>query len=168
MWLETPAGVWKRKRIIAPWQTQEVPEKPACLAFSFAIRSKACQKLPLQGNYVNSTDIISRSHGEMMTDKSPAAGKPIRTAITSEDGIDFALIELFFFAYRDFTSDPDQILADYGFGRAHHRVLHFVNQMPGLTVAELLDVLKITKQSLARVLKELIDTGHIVQVQGPR
>ncbi len=95
-------------------------------------------------------------------------GKPIRTAITSEDGIDLAIIELFFFAYRDFTSDPDQILTDYGFGRAHHRVLHFVNRMPGLTVAELLDVLKITKQSLARVLKQLIDTDHIVQVQGPR
>jgi len=94
--------------------------------------------------------------------------KPIRTAITSDDGIDLAIIELFFFAYRDFTSDPDQILTDYGFGRAHHRVLHFVNRAPGLTVAELLDVLKITKQSLARVLKQLIDTGHIVQVQGPR
>ena len=103
-----------------------------------------------------------------MTDRSPAAGKPIRTAITDEDGIDFAIIELFFFAYRDFTSDPDQILADYGFGRAHHRVLHFVNRRPGLTVAELLDVLKITKQSLARVLKQLIDTDHIVQLQGPR
>jgi DNA-binding MarR family transcriptional regulator len=99
--------------------------------------------------------------GEMMTDRSPAAGKPIKTAITDEDGIDFAIIELFFFAYRDFTSDP-------GFGRAHHRVLHFVNRRPGLTVAELLDVLKITKQSLARVLKQLIDTDHIVQLQGPR
>lgn len=97
-----------------------------------------------------------------------AAAKPIRTAITNDDGIDLSIIELFFFAYRDFTSDPDQILADYGFGRAHHRVLHFVNRMPGLTVAELLDVLKITKQSLARVLKQLIDTGHVVQVQGPR
>ncbi len=83
-------------------------------------------------------------------------------------GIDFSLIEMFFFAYRDFTSDPDQILADYGFGRAHHRVLHFVNRRPGLTVAELLDVLKITKQSLARVLKQVIDAGYIVQVQGPR
>ena len=93
---------------------------------------------------------------------------PIRVAPTGEDGIDFTIIELFFFAYRDFTSDPDQILADYGFGRAHHRVLHFVNRRPGLTVAELLDVLKITKQSLARVLKQLIDTGHIIQVQGPR
>src|ERR1700754_2948876 len=103
-----------------------------------------------------------------MTDRSPAAGKPIKTAMSDEDGIDFAIIELFFFAYRDFTSDPDQILADYGFGRAHHRVLHFVNRRPGLTVAELLDVLKITKQSLARVLKQLIDTGYILQEQGPR
>ena len=93
---------------------------------------------------------------------------PIRTALSREDGIDLDIIELFFFAYRDFTSDPDQILAADGFGRAHHRVLHFVNRMPGLTVAELLDVLKITKQSLARVLKQLIDTGHIVQIPGPR
>jgi DNA-binding MarR family transcriptional regulator len=103
-----------------------------------------------------------------MTERSAAIAKPIKTALTGDDGIDFAIIELFFFAYRDFTSDPDQILADYGFGRAHHRILHFVNRMPGLTVAELLDVLKITKQSLARVLKQLIDTGHIIQVQGPR
>lgn len=93
---------------------------------------------------------------------------PIRTALSSENGIDFAIIELLFFAYRDFTSDPDQILEKYGFGRAHHRVVHFVNRRPGLTVAELLDVLQITKQSLARVLKQLIDTGYIVQVQGLR
>ena len=93
---------------------------------------------------------------------------PIRTALSGDDGIDFTIIEMLFYAYRDFTSDPDQILASYGFGRAHHRVVHFVNRRPGLTVAELLDVLKITKQSLARVLKQLIDTGHIVQVQGLR
>ena len=92
----------------------------------------------------------------------------MREPAIRDDGIDFMLIELLFFAYRDFTSDPDQILARYGFGRAHHRVLHFVNRMPGLTIAELLDVLKITKQSLARVLKQLIDAGHIVQVQGPK
>ena len=91
-----------------------------------------------------------------------ASGEPLDPA--SE--IDFAIIELLFFAYRDFTSDPDQILADFGFGRAHHRILHFVNRKPGMTVAELLDVLKITKQSLARVLKQLIDAGHIVQRQG--
>mgnify|MGYP001306831621 CR=1 FL=1 len=94
--------------------------------------------------------------------------KPIRAALGTETDLDFPIIELLFFAYRDFTSDPDKILAEYGFGRAHHRVVHFVNRMPGLTVAELLDVLKITKQSLARVLKQLIDTGHIVQVQGLR
>lgn len=103
-----------------------------------------------------------------MAQANATTAKPIKTALTGDDGIDFAIIELFFFAYRDFTSDPDQILADYEFGRAHHRILHFVNRMPGLTVAELLDVLKITKQSLARVLKQLIDTGHIIQVQGPR
>jgi DNA-binding MarR family transcriptional regulator len=103
-----------------------------------------------------------------MAQRSTGKAEPIRTAIANEDGIDFSIIELLFFAYRDFTSDPDAILADYGFGRAHHRVLHFVNRRPGLTVAELLDVLKITKQSLARVLKQLIDTGHVVQIQGPR
>lgn len=94
--------------------------------------------------------------------------EPIGTPPAGEADIDFTIIELFFFAYRDFTSDPDKILAEYGFGRAHHRVVHFVNRRPGLTVAELLEVLKITKQSLARVLKELIDGGYIVQVQGPR
>jgi len=103
-----------------------------------------------------------------MPDRTATAIQPIRTPLTDEDGIDLSIIELFFFAYRDFTSDPDQILAGYAFGRAHHRVLHFVNRKPGLTVAELLDVLQITKQSLARVLKQLIDTGHVVQVQGPR
>ena len=93
---------------------------------------------------------------------------PLKPETVDENDIDFTIIELLFFAYRDFTSDPDMILTHYDFGRAHHRVLHFVNRMPGLTVAELLDVLKITKQSLARVLKQLIDTGHIMQVQGER
>lgn len=76
------------------------------------------------------------------------------------------LVELLFFAYRDFTSDPDAILARSGFGRAHHRVLHFVDRNPGLTVADLLDILKITKQSLARVLKELVDSGLVEQRTG--
>lgn len=91
----------------------------------------------------------------------------VRTPLNASNGIDFTIIEALFFAYRDFTSDPDAILAQIGFGRAHHRVLHFVNRRPGLTVAELLDVLRITKQSLARVLKQLVDTGHIVQLPGP-
>ena len=73
----------------------------------------------------------------------------------------FDLIELFFFAYRDFVGDADRLLESIGFGRAHHRVLHFVNRQPGLTIAELLEILRITKQSLARVLKELIDDGYV-------
>jgi DNA-binding MarR family transcriptional regulator len=77
-----------------------------------------------------------------------------------------ACIELFYFAYRGFTCDPDIILEQYGFGRAHHRVLHFVHRNPGLKVAELLDILKITKQSLARVLKQLVDEGFIIQRAG--
>src|ERR1700740_300163 len=76
------------------------------------------------------------------------------------------VIELQFFAYRDFIGDPDDVLAKLGFGRAHHRVLHFVNRNPGMKVAELLDVLKITKQSLGRVLKQLIDQGYVVQKEG--
>lgn len=76
------------------------------------------------------------------------------------------LIELLFFAYRDFVGDPDRILAQYGFGRAHHRVLHFVDRYPGLTIAELLDILRITKQSLNRVLKDLIDQGYVEQQTG--
>jgi DNA-binding MarR family transcriptional regulator len=76
------------------------------------------------------------------------------------------IIELLFFAYRDFVSDPDEVLRNFGFGRAHHRVLHFVNRHPGMKVADLLDVLKITKQSLGRVLKQLVDQGYIVQKEG--
>lgn len=101
-----------------------------------------------------------------MTRPSQELNSPVRRPLGRDDGIDFELIELLFFAYRDFTSDPDAILQGYGFGRAHHRVLHFVCRAPGLTVAELLDYLKITKQSLARVLKQLVETGHIAQVAG--
>lgn len=75
-------------------------------------------------------------------------------------------VELFYFAYRDFTRDPDTMLEQYGFGRAHHRVLHFIHRNPGLKVAELLDILKITKQSLARVLKQLVDEGFVIQRAG--
>lgn len=96
--------------------------------------------------YVNMTDIISAQElGEAETT---------------------ALIELLFFAYRDFVSDPDAILEEFGFGRAHHRVIHFVGRDPGMTVQQLLDILRITKQSLGRVLKELIDKGYVFQKEG--
>jgi DNA-binding MarR family transcriptional regulator len=78
------------------------------------------------------------------------------------------LIELLFFAYRDFISDPDDVLEKFGFGRAHHRVLHFVNRNPGMKVAELLDILRITKQSLGRVLKQLVDEDYVLQKAGPQ
>lgn len=77
-----------------------------------------------------------------------------------------ALIELLFFAYRDFVSDPDALLEQLGFGRAHHRVVHFVGRDPGMTVAQLLDILRITKQSLGRVLKDLIGKGYVYQKEG--
>jgi DNA-binding MarR family transcriptional regulator len=92
----------------------------------------------------------------------PAA--PAEPAMQTEPYWD--LIELLFFAYRDFVGDPDEVLAKLGFGRAHHRVLHFVNRNSGMKVADLLDILKITKQSLGRVLKQLIDDGYILQREG--
>ncbi len=70
-------------------------------------------------------------------------------------------IELMFFAYRDFTADPDRILEEFGYGRAHHRALHFVARRPGLTVQGLLDILRVTKQSLNRVLRQLIADGMV-------
>ncbi|WP_026261269.1 MarR family winged helix-turn-helix transcriptional regulator [Kiloniella laminariae] len=76
-------------------------------------------------------------------------------------------IELLFFAYRDFTGEPDELLAEYNFGRAHHRVIHFVGRHPGITVSELLLILRITKQSLSRVLGQLVREGFIRQTPGP-
>jgi len=75
-------------------------------------------------------------------------------------------IELLFFAYRDFTSDPDHVLAERGLGRAHHRAIHFIKRRPGITVAGLLDILQVTKQSLNRVLRQLIDEGLVTQSVG--
>ena len=77
-------------------------------------------------------------------------------------------IELLFYAYRDFTSDPDEILKRYRFGRAHHRVVHFVGRKEGMSVSELLGILKITKQSLSRVLSQLVEQGFVEQRQGTR
>lgn len=72
-------------------------------------------------------------------------------------------IELLFYAYRDFTEVADQMLAQYNFGRAHHRVIYFVSRNPGITVSDLLAILKITKQSLSRVLGQLVREGFIEQ-----
>ncbi|MEM1130084.1 MAG: MarR family transcriptional regulator [Pseudomonadota bacterium] len=77
-------------------------------------------------------------------------------------------IEAMFFAYRGFTSDPDRILAEFGYGRAHHRALHFIHRSPGTTVNNLLDILGVTKQSLNRVLRTLIEDGLVESRVGLR
>ena len=70
-------------------------------------------------------------------------------------------IEAMFFAYRGFTADPDRILAERGYGRAHHRAIHFINRVPGTTVNNLLSILGVTKQSLNRVLRTLVEAGLV-------
>ena len=78
--------------------------------------------------------------------------------------------DLLFFAYRDFTNVADQVLEELGLGRAHHRALHFIGRNPGITVSGLLAILRITKQSLARVLNALVDEGYRrpgARVRGP-
>jgi len=99
-----------------------------------------------------------------MGGESGADDAPEGTAGAESDAVRF--VELLFFAYREFTQEPDEILDEFGFGRAHHRVLHFVHRNPGLRVADLLEVLRITKQSLARVLKQLIEDEFVRQEPG--
>jgi DNA-binding MarR family transcriptional regulator len=108
------------------------------------------------------TDInFSRSSGQPDSKGTEGVAPSPRTGELRWD-----IIELLFFAYRDFVGDADHELEAFGFGRAHHRVMHFVHRYPGLKVADLLDVLRITKQSLGRVLKQLLDEGYIVQKTG--
>lgn len=108
------------------------------------------------------TDInFSRPSGD------PDSKGPDGTSAPGRSGeLRWDIIELLFFAYRDFVGDADHELEVFGFGRAHHRVMHFVHRYPGLKVADLLDVLRITKQSLGRVLKQLLDEGYIIQKTG--
>lgn len=104
-----------------------------------------------------------------LSDRGIDAERTTVTAAGHDDGRNeqlFEFVELLFFAYRDFISDPDEILRAFGFGRAHHRVLHFVARNPGMRVTELLDILKITKQSLGRVLRQLIEEGYVEQRAG--
>ena len=74
-------------------------------------------------------------------------------------------LELFFFAYREFTAYPDEILARRDLQRVHHRILYFVGRNPGITVSDLLRILAITKQSLSRVLGQLVEEGFVAQEQ---
>jgi len=113
--------------------------------------------------YVNMTDVNLKGGGE----PGKRGRGVLATPLSIADQPEVVFIELLYFAYRDFISDPDVALESYGFGRAHHRVVHFVNRHPGIRVADLLDILKITKQSLGRVLRQLVETGFIDQKPGP-
>jgi DNA-binding MarR family transcriptional regulator len=114
----------------------------------------------MKPKYVNMPDVNFKP--DMPHPHSEGAGtQPANAADLRWD-----IIELLFFAYRDFVGDADDVLRAFGFGRAHHRVVHFVTRYPGLKVADLLDVLRITKQSLGRVLKQLLDEDYIVQKSG--
>jgi DNA-binding MarR family transcriptional regulator len=124
---------------------------------------KALPWVSIALKYVNMADVNSpMQRSELSGSPRPSAPGAVR----ADESRLVAMVELLFFAYRDFVAGPDQILAELGFGRAHHRVLHFVNRNPGLRVADLLGILKITKQSLARVLKQLVDEGYILQETG--
>src|SRR5689334_16710993 len=103
---------------------------------------------------------INFSRGPAHPDSQGAAG----TAAAPRAGeLRWDIIELLFFAYRGFVGDADREREAFEFGRAHHRVMHSVYRNPGLKVADLLDVLRITKQSLGRVLKQLVDEDYIIQ-----
>ena len=98
--------------------------------------------------------------------RAPAGQSSGRSPGASPDPHLITFVELLFFAYRDFTREADAVLDEFGLGRAHHRVLHFVNRNPGMKVADLLEILNITKQSLGRVLKQLVDQGYVLQKEG--
>src|SRR5450631_3721880 len=137
----------------------ELPEERTVSARSFRPWTPFCNIKP---KYVNMADV--NVSAKISAPANSLTERPGATPAHAEPIWD--LIELLFFAYRDFVGDPDEVLAKLGFGRAHHRVLHFVNRNPGIKVADLLDILKITKQSLGRVLKQLIDQGYVVQREG--
>ena len=112
---------------------------------------RGLQQLTFKGIYVNMTDINSGFNPLFLREEDIRQG-----------------IELLYFAYRDFTAEPDAILSEYGFGRAHHRVIYVVGRNPGINVSELLAILKITKQSLSRVLGQLVRENFIEQREGTR
>lgn len=127
--------------------------------------SQTMSRLTIREICVNKTDVLLNIAELGMRDDTPSQSIEDFANGETQDHfeIDYDIIEAMFFAYRDFVSDPDLVLKEFKFGRAHHRIIHFVSRKPGLTVAELLDILNITKQSLAKVLKQLIQTGYIKQ-----
>ncbi|WP_408831841.1 MarR family winged helix-turn-helix transcriptional regulator [Acidocella sp.] len=110
-------------------------------------------------------DPTTQSYSSVKRELQPAAAPGAGHLFLREDEIRLAQ-DMLFFAMRDMTAAPDAILAELGFGRAHHRTLHWIARRPGLKVGELLAILGITKQSLTRVLGPLIKEGYVAQVPG--
>src|SRR3954471_19738661 len=106
-----------------------------------------------------------RPAGEVGTPTAAPVGAGRNLLFLREEELRLAQ-DLLFFGYRDFTAGADQILAELEMGRAHHRVLHFVGRRPGITVGDLLGILGITKQSLARVLTPLMEEDYVIQATG--
>jgi len=111
----------------------------------------------------------ARSPESRMPDPRPAEARPTQAGANllflREEELRAAQ-DLLFFAYRDFTRAADEVLEGLGMGRAHHRALHYIGRNPGIPISDLLAILRITKQSLARVLNMLVEEGHVVQQQG--
>lgn len=125
----------------------------------------------MPGIYVNVADLTLNDESATPAAPERAAGADGRAAATPDETVDGrdlrTAVELFFFAYRDFTGEADSYLARYQFGRAHHRVIYFVGRKPGITVSDLLGILRISKQSLAPVLAHLVRDGFVVQRADP-
>lgn len=154
-----PASVSPQGALRIETRDDSLEAPPAPIGYDRVVTIAAW--VTIENEYVNMADINAPQIGR----------RPPEAAVTSEPEATprepaYDLIELLFFAYRDFVGDPDHVLERYRFGRAHHRVLHFVHRNPRIRVADLLDILKITKQSLARVLRDLIDQGFITQSEG--
>jgi DNA-binding MarR family transcriptional regulator len=119
------------------------------------------ESLPFVAWKVNKADVTSRKTEAILADPRGDESLLFLTDEQLRKGI-----EAMFFAYRGFTADPDRILEGMDFGRAHHRAVHFIQRSPGTTVSNLLGLLGVTKQSLNRVLRTLIDEGHVRSEKG--
>jgi DNA-binding MarR family transcriptional regulator len=108
---------------------------------------------------------VRESPGRILTDPKPVGQAGSNLLFPREEDIRMAQ-DLLFFAYRDFTNAADVILQELGLGRAHHRALHFIGRNPGITVSDLLGILRITKQSAARVLNVLMEQDYVAQSPG--
>ena len=124
---------------------------------------KTCDSISFESWKVNNTDVKSglNTEGDSMADGRGVSSHTGENLLFLTDEQLRQAIEAMFFAYRGFTADPDRILDDLAYGRAHHRAIHFINRAPGTTVNNLLGLLGVTKQSLNRVLRTLIADGLV-------